>query len=644
MKRSILLSASIALAVCASFSPHARAEPADAAIAYLEKIASQSLDLGVDADTAISRHTGTAKQREIAGRIDRMALDVAGGGMEAGEVRIDGNLAGVIVHKISGYNPEKVAAFAVALIQSDGRWIPAPVPASFENTGVSLDLKTRHRATSLERWMLRQQARALDELRDGRLALIRRDVAAAINRTELETMDTAEMAAAFLTACRNGDQLRLLGMLGGLSEPLPSDWAQRLRMVEQAMEDLASAPPGWRAVAAPEVVRALVHEESGLRDGLFSVAFIDPTAEVPRGGVPPVQLIHIDMERDHRGAWVLNLPESFSEDTSGWRNLTEEENPFDSTLFNAFPTRLRQAHPAVPQGKPEALWKLMHKAIRSDTPNDLLRMLALPEDDPTLARRAIGRVARLWWQIRSADGGRALIPLAFHHHDGQALAMAQLFTFREPDRTDLRMFHMIRTDRGWMWQSTGKGEPTTPLHDTLNTWRDEQRDIWINGWTKAMLAPVEKLDAVAPDTTVGEAEAKTLVTGLLDAIAAGDLDGCLQRIGVLDDAEGHKRLLRNLGYELSTRLSGIKSGMRAHTGKHWTAVTCQRQGDVNPGMAFFPIVATQAGPRVLLELDLFVGTRRRDFLNNAALERLDGYTDAEVRADLRRILQSVNRE
>ena len=633
----------MAFAASTANATQADAKPAQAAIAHLQKIADQSLDLKVDADTAISPHTSMAKRREIAGRIERMALDLEGGTLESGEVRIDGDLAGVIVHKTGGYNPENVAAFAVALVRTGDQWTPAPLPASFENTGITLDLDARHRATSLERWMLRQQARALDVLRDGRLDRIRADIADAISRTELESMDVSQMADAFLAACRDDDQLRLLGMLGGLSEPLPADWSQRLRMVEQAMKDITTAPPGWRAVAAPEVVRARVHQETGVRDGLFTIAFIDPSGEVPRGGVPPVKLVHIDMERDTSGAWRLNLPTTFTDDSSNWDNLTQDDNPFDASFFDAFPGRLRQAYPAVPQQKPEALWKLMRAAIQSNTPTELLQMLALPDDDVTRASQAIGRAVRFWWQIQQDNGGRALVPLAFKQDGGQAMAMAQLFTYREPDRPDLRMFHMIQTDRGWMWQSTGRDDPAEPVSDTLAAWRDQQRDTWIHDWAKAMLDPVVKLDAIAPQSTTGAEEAKTLVSGLLDAIAAGDLDGCLQRIAVLDDAEGHMRLLRNLGYELSTRLSATDADVLTHTGQHWTAVACRRKDDVNAGMALFPVVATEAGPRVLLELDLFVGTRRRDFLNNVALERLEGFADAEVRADLREILQEITR-
>lgn len=642
---SNLLALAILLAGSADALQESPGDPAAAAIAFLSKIADESVDLGVGTDTAISPHVGIAKRREIEGRIKRMALDLEGGTLAPGEVRVDGDMAGVIVEKAGGFNPETIGTFAVALLKNGEKWLPAPLPASFENTGVLQDLDTRRRATALERWMLSQRALTLDELRNNLAARVRGEVAMAIERPELQAMSVGEVARAFLQAAADRNQLRLLGMLGGLSDPLPEDWAERLSSVGNALNDLQSAPPGWRAVAAPEVMRVVVHEEQGARDGLFSIAFIDPASEIPRGGVPPVQIIHIDLERDAGGVWRLNLPSAFGAEESEWRDLTEAGNPFDSILFNAYPARLRTASPPAPEASAEALWARICDALAAETPAALLQLLALPDGEPEIARRSLGRVLRFWWHVRMADGGRAIIPLSLKQQEDQAVAMAQLFAFRDPESVDLRMFHMIRNaDGGWMWQSTGRNEPAVPLDESLATWRDEQRNLYLNGWQKVMLTPVVKLDAVPKATPVAEAEAETAVKNLLEAIANGDLAGALECVAVLDDAEGHTRLLRNLGYELSVRLSGVQGASKVLRGDHWAAVACRRKGDANPGMAFFPVVATEAGPRVLLELDLFVGTRRRDFLNNVALERLENFTDAEIRIDLRALLQRVDRE
>ncbi len=611
---------------------------------HLARIVENRVNLDVGTDTAISPHVGVAKKNQIHERLGRLAIDLKGGDLEPGEIQIDGDLAGVIIHKRDGYDPDKVAAFAVALVWSGGQWLPAPVPASFENTGAALDFERRQRAAGLERWMLRERARSLDTLREEQITRMRRDIAATISHDDLKAMTVRDMANTFLDAAKTGDHHRLLGLVGGLSDPLPGDWPARLRSVQLATSSGDSQPSGWRILADPAVPRAIVLEESTARDGLFTLAFIDPSGEVPRGGVPGVSLLHIDMQRDPAGAWRLNLPAAFNDTGSAVGPPGDQDSPFDTDLLDAFPRFFREASPATPQETPEALWEKMRECIAADTPDALLRLLALPEDSPQQARLALGRATRFWWQNRFASGGRTLVPLAFHQDGDQAMAMAQLFAFREPDRTDLRAFHMVRLPQGWMWQSTGRQSPLHPIRESLVNWRTEQEQAWQKNWIAELLIPAPKLESLKPDSPVDPAAAIDLVQQWIASIKAEDAPASLAHTAVLDDEEGRARLLRNLGYELSTQITEIDGEFITRSGKHWTVVCFRRLGDANPGMALLPVVTTPSGPRILLEIDLFVGTRQRDFLNNVALERLDGFTDDAVRNDLRNLLQELNRE
>lgn len=621
------------------------ADPGAAALAHLECVLEGKVNTKPGGNTAISPHVSREKKSQIEHRLKAMALDLAEGDLEVGKVRVDGKLAGVIVHKREGYHSDKSAAFAVALVYTGDRWLPAPVAASFENTGISMDLDLRRRAAAIERWMLRERSGALDVLRDQQTARMRRDIVGAITREELQEKNVSQMAEAFLDACRDRNRLRLLGMLGGLSNPLPRNWSERLKSVELATGMDQELPHGWRVLSSMEIPRAVVHHESTTSDGIFTLGYIDPAGEVPAGGVPPVQLLHIDMERDAAGAWRINLPAAFQELEVHHSLIRNEESAFDADLFNAFPKHFRQCHPAAPQSSPEVLWETMCRAMTAAAPGELLSLLALPDDDaPLHARTALGRASRFWWQLRSGNGGRAVIPLAFKVEGEQAMAMAQLYAFREPERTDIRTFHMVRLRDGWMWQSTGRQDPMIPVDPALVAWRDEQEAQWRNQWTSALLAPAAKINEIPAAPAPDERASEALVRKWLDAIATGDIETSLAQSAVLDDEEGHARLLRNLGYELSTRITEIDGDIIIRAGKHWTVICFRRHGDANPGMALMPVVATPHGPLLVPELDLFVGTRQRDFLNNVALERLDGYADPEVRADLKNLLQELNRE
>lgn len=623
---------------------NAKAGPAEAAIAHLKDIAEQEVNLEVGGDTAISPHVGPAKRREIAGLIERMALDVNGGDLEVGDVRMDGDLAGVIVHRTSGYDPSKVAVFALAFVRTDGTWVPAPVPASFENTTVALDRDLKRSAKTLEIWMLRERALAHGRLQDQLAERMRNDIGRVLTRDQLVSMSMDELGDFFLKACMERDQGRLLGLMGGLSDPLPDDWVRRMRVVHEVVTNGERLADAWRAVTSRQVLRTIVAVAGDEQEGFFEIGYIDPAADVPRGGVPEVRLIQIKAERDGDGRWRLELPTRLlalkGEPGRRGGGVTDP----DPELQKRFAERHRRAHPPTPQASPEALWGRMMDLLAADSPAGLMQLLFLPKGDADTANQALGRASRFWWQVAEAGGGRHPVSLEFREAGDEAMVMVQLFAFREPERTDLRALHLIRQDGGWMWNSTGRKQAREVIHPDLVAWRSEMEVAWRDRWVEPMLEPVARLKQLEPDRPVAAAAAERLARALLDEIAAGDLEACLGRCAVLDDKDGHGRLLRNLGYELSTRLTDIEGDMVTRVGKHWTVVAFRRRDDVNPGMALLPMLTAPDGPRVLMELDLFVGTRQRDFLNNAALERLQGYANAEVQADLRGILKDLNRE
>jgi hypothetical protein len=618
--------------------------PAEAAVAHLKKIAARKVNLEVGGDTVISPHVGAAKRREIAGRIERMAFDVGDGELEAGEVRIDGTLAGVIVHKTAGYDPSKVAAFAQAMVFVDGKWKPAPVPASFENTGVMLDPALRRGATAIEQWMLRERALAHGRLEQELGNRMRKDIAGVMTREQLAAMSPGELGETFLKACIEKDRVRLLALLGGLSDPLPDDWGRRLQVAEEVAAGGGRLVDAWRGLTSRQVLRTVLGESGSDKRRSIQIGYIDPAAEVPRGGVPEVRMLEIHASRDAADLWRLDLPTRMlaMKAEPGFRGGGAADP--DPDLQMRFAEQLRKSDPATPQSSPEALWERMRTMLAADSPEGLMRLLSLPADDPEAANQSLGRASRFWWQVAVANGGRHPVRLAFREAGDEAMVMMQLFAFREPDRTDLRALHFIRTAEGWLWNSTGRRLAEEKIHADLVAWRTEMEAEWRERWVDTLLKPVAAIEKLEPGRPVAAEAAVEHVRGLLAAIAAGDIETCLSRCAVLKDPDGQGRLLRNLGYELSTRLTDIEGDMVTRTGKHWTVVAYRRRDDVNPGMALLPIIHSPDGPRVLMELDLFVGTRQREFLNNAALERLDNYADDEVRADLRALLADLNRE
>jgi hypothetical protein len=93
----------------------------------------------------------------------------------------------------------------------------------------------------------------------------------------------------------------------------------------------------------------------------------------------------------------------------------------------------------------------------------------------------------------------------------------------------------------------------------------------------------------------------------------------------LNTPDSKVTLLQNLGYEMTGARRNRQSPAVTAVlrGAVCTAVGTQTDGGNPPACPLYPVVDTPAGPRILLEIDLFSSPNRsREFLNKAAFERL----------------------
>jgi hypothetical protein len=125
------------------------------------------------------------------------------------------------------------------------------------------------------------------------------------------------------------------------------------------------------------------------------------------------------------------------------------------------------------------------------------------------------------------------------------------------------------------------------------------------------------------------------VESWLKAAREGDVEAALRHCARLNKADSKTTVLRNLGYEMTglqraSRLPAITAVQREGI---WTAVAVDSVSDDNPSFPLYPVIQTPDGPRILIEVDLIASTSRsRDFLNRAALDRLQDLSPAAATA------------
>jgi len=185
------------------------------------------------------------------------------------------------------------------------------------------------------------------------------------------------------------------------------------------------------------------------------------------------------------------------------------------------------------------------------------------------------------------------------------------------------VFYFQKSAAGWSWLPT----PGEDLELAMRQWvRDQSADLQAK-WRDRLLADSVLLDKLPESAVPDPAAAEQLVRAWLDATRAGDVEEALRCTARLSAGDSPETVLRNLGYEIAgNRMSEPPPRILHHQRAGiWTAVGVRTVAGDEASFPLYPVIQTNEGPRILIEVDLFAaGKRSRDFLNKTALARLDG--------------------
>lgn len=613
-------------------------EPAEAAIGFLEKVRLGTVNLTPGGDTALSSRTSAQKKTEISRRLERLSKDLGTGKLGTTEVKTDGDFAGVLVHNAGGYDPSRMRVFAVAMVRLKDLWIPAPIPASFENTGTGLAADARNKIALLESWMLKAQITEQERLRDESDLRMKREISAAVDPQFLRS-NPAKIAEAFLASCAKRDLPAILGFLGGLQPQLPNDWPDRLRSADAAIAAGRKVGWPWRLLMAPEVTRVPVDDGGESSGSLFSFACLDPAGRGLRPSAPAIEILHIELSKNNDGFWKVNLPPSFL--LSPGEEEDEAEDDFDKDLLDAFPAGVRKTIPAKPAATMEEATAALDLAFRADSLSGLFSLMDLG-GDPGATGRGCALAARSWWLVRNPNAPRMAFPLGFHENGKTGIAAFQFFSPREPAAFDMRTFHFEKTPAGWLLIPGMKltNNPTEP-QIAVRDWADDRLKTWRNTWRPSLLDVCPKLDAIAPGSAPQPTESRALIENWLAATHAGDIPAMLGMIAVVKHQGEAEKTLQSIGYEISTALrdEGKVSVVFTEQGKTWTAIGVKSQSAGSSTYPLYLAVSTPSGPRLLISADLFGdSTSARDKLNEVVLGMMKAFTAPESMEELRAIV------
>ncbi len=606
-------------------------DPGGAALDFLEKVRQGKLNLEPGGDTALSPQTADRKKRQISKQLDRLAKDLGNDPLEIGEVRTDENFAGVIIRKVGGFDPGRMQVFPIALVKQGAEWSAAPVPASFENSGASYAVAIRKRLEALENWMLREQVEDLESLRGKSAERTRRMIESSISASQLRSLNMEQAGLRFLEACAERDLPAVLGFLGGLSAEVPSDWPERLKAAEQAMAPHVTPKRPWRLLVSPDVIRIRVDRENEPTGGLVSFAFLDPAGVDSQP--PRIEVCQFDLMRDSGGLWYVNPPLNFLRAAAPGNGETDSD--LLAKHVEAFPAAWAAAHPLKPTATPEAAWQSSLAGLDAKDLKPLLEISKLDDSSPALAVKIVLQAAGFWSALHDSGAVRQALPVAFKSNENAAVGLVRFFSVRDPDHVDLRTVWFEKTAKGWL----ATVPPGGSLHGDLKEWALKESTGGAGRWQNLMFAGVPEMKEFSSPT---EDEARANMRQWLDSISRGDLKGALSTVALLDGRTGAKLALQNLGYEIggARKWRGTPAILSVHSGKLCSAVAVKITGeDGKDSYPLYPVVKTEAGSRILAEVDLSASENRsRDFLNNTSLGRVTSAGFEAVASELKQML------
>jgi len=622
------------LAVLALPIQTAVADPGAAALEYLGKVREKKVK--ITPDTAISPETAADKSKELSARIERMAKELAEGSLELGEIREEGDVCGVMVRKIGGFDPGSMQVFALAMVLRSGKWLPAPVPASFENTGLRHDPARQQKLAALEQWMLRQRVLELQKIRSESTSRMRRQIEASLPRKTLEEMQPREVGKGFVEACARQDLSAMLGYLGGLNENLPQDWALRMKAATKAAAEGRSAAYPWRLLTGPEVFRLPLHTEAIDDQGTVSFACLDPL-EKSSG----FRILHLQVMKSEEGLWQIDLHPAFLDPDE---ELPEEEE-LDAELLESLPEKIHKLTPLAPAGTLETAVTSLLDRLKGTSAANVFPLVGGDTEEPW---KHLEKAAQMWGLLHDPTTISHPLLLDARQEGSEGAAVVQIFSTRDPERTDLRVLHFQKNDQGWLWNPAPTPTPE-PGSDAgkLAKWVEAGRAAWNGKWQVQLMADSSEIKTLPENHPAPPEEARQVVQQWISATQEGNIGKALSLTAWIGDAKGASRMLRNLGHEMSAarKTKAQVEVMGIYQSASWSAVGIKSvTGEARPSFALYPIVQTGKGARILLEIDLFAtSSRGREFLNKASLERLQSISTPALSDELAKLLEDYKK-
>ena len=630
-------------------------EPGEVALTFLSDLRDEARGLDEMLESSVlSPHTGPIRRSAISQRLGRVGRYLRDNQYElevVGEKR-EGDFAAVVITAVSRHDPLAIDAFALGLRQlRNAGWGVAPVPGSFDNVDLAYDEVLEKQAEGLESWMGLERLTRFGALQEKVLAAFRKRMSDAVPRSRVEQASPVQLVHSFASACQEGNLPAAMVFLGQFEGELTQEDRDLQRVISRGLQGL-DRRDHWRLLTSPGVVRIVVQEDGADDlDAEVSLLVFDPS----RG--KPVRLVRFVLLYAGK-RWKIELPASLrlaDEDRVTFQRalFQEQDHDEDSDLRARFEKLFEKQHEPLRASTLREAGEQLSRILREGTLEEFFRCVHRSEDLSESERRTAYRyLGEFWNEVHEDSGSAADSELIEVIENGDAgMLVFHLISTAQIERLNLTPLVLMKDESGW---AIAPGVTTSGNYTQLEQAKrnrqeeihvryQEQKDELTRKATEGLLG---RFVAAKPesDKVVGKREASELVEKFRTLLREGKLLEAFGCGALLDAEEGAWEALKAMSYEYrGARQAGAPDHeFHVQSGKGWAAVSLRVDSGLGvvPDYPMYLVVATEEGPRIVVDVGLRLATNKgREVLNSRVWKRVDEHLEEMESALVRSLFE-----
>jgi hypothetical protein len=612
-------------------------EPADkpiagkdtqAALNYLKQLSKGDVDL--EKHTALSPHCGIQRRKTIQERIGFLQKNNfrQGDTFSVESTKVNNHLAAILVRATNPEAPLSDRIHAVALVQQNEVWKPAPLPGSFANTGYGYDEKIELTVHALERWMAREKILLETQTWEKASTEFKATIAAIEKKAGLDTMSPEEAITHFLKQCREKNLLGILASMGAASNQLLEPLETTIDIVSQGLSNKPKSSD-WHLMTDRSVIAQVLkvdHKRNEVALGFLNSLKHNKSKILyfpihKSGGKTFVRLAPM--------LKVALLPEN-ERRAQRWRHHRGDENDLRKKLPA---TILKNSRP-VSYPTPQKLREHFLRSVKNNDFSDAIRLLPRKGDyfgKEENQASTLTSFGALWHSIRILKSP-PLPASDILQEKSIALAPLQYAKLNRPGELQTIKIWMINDTDGW--HIIGQDPLNKTINDTLKA-TSEKLDkrftsIEKNQQEKHARDWLNKVVTLTPPITLDPVEenvAKTLFSNFRTHLRAKDIASALSSCAVLKETN-NTQTLKIFNYAIRGAADHIDDDQLlgiTRAGK-WLGVSVRTKSKLTKTNDYplYLVVNTNDGPKILLDIDLRHAINKgRELLNKKSWRKLE---------------------